>query len=157
MRTQRMAIFNFENFELDFKIWRQILIVMAKRGAFILFEGIDRCGKSTQSQRLVEHLNSIGHPAELLRFPGTLALRSTTHHYPTPPNTTQHHPTLPITTQHHSAPCDSVQCHPAPRSTTQHHAELRSTTQHHAAPRSTTQHHAASRSITQHHKVSTDA
>jgi len=42
---------------------------MAKRGAFILFEGIDRCGKSTQSQRLVEHLNSIGHTAELLRFP----------------------------------------------------------------------------------------
>lgn len=45
--------------------------LMAKRGAFILFEGIDRCGKSTQAQRLVEHLNTIGHKAELVRFPGT--------------------------------------------------------------------------------------
>lgn len=43
----------------------------AKRGAFILFEGLDRCGKTSQAQRLVEHLNSVGHTAELLRFPGS--------------------------------------------------------------------------------------
>eukprot|EP00741_Cyanophora_paradoxa_P020429 tig00021254_g19719.t1 len=34
------------------------------RGAFILFEGVDRCGKSTQSRMLAEKLN-----ATLLRFP----------------------------------------------------------------------------------------
>ncbi len=30
------------------------------RGAFVLFEGVDRCGKTTQSQRLVQHLKSKG-------------------------------------------------------------------------------------------------
>ena len=30
------------------------------RGAFILFEGVDRCGKSTQSARLVDGLNAAG-------------------------------------------------------------------------------------------------
>jgi Thymidylate kinase len=30
------------------------------RGAFILFEGVDRCGKSTQAKRLVEHLTARG-------------------------------------------------------------------------------------------------
>ena len=30
------------------------------RGAFILFEGVDRCGKSTQAKRLVEHLTACG-------------------------------------------------------------------------------------------------
>ena len=30
------------------------------RGAFIVFEGGDRCGKTTQSQNLVERLNSSG-------------------------------------------------------------------------------------------------
>jgi len=47
-----------------------------KRGAFILFEGIDRCGKTTQCQLLVDYLNkthSCGHAAssaaDLIRFP----------------------------------------------------------------------------------------
>lgn len=31
-----------------------------QRGAFILFEGVDRCGKTTQSRRLVEHLQAVG-------------------------------------------------------------------------------------------------
>ena len=31
-----------------------------QRGAFILFEGVDRCGKTTQSRRLVEHLQATG-------------------------------------------------------------------------------------------------
>lgn len=39
-----------------------------KRGAFILFEGIDRCGKSTQAARLTELLQGAGQ-AEFIRFP----------------------------------------------------------------------------------------
>ena len=30
------------------------------RGAFIVFEGVDRCGKSTQSRLLVDHLKGSG-------------------------------------------------------------------------------------------------
>ena len=30
------------------------------RGAFILFEGVDRCGKTTQASKLVESLNQSG-------------------------------------------------------------------------------------------------
>ena len=33
-------------------------ITASQRGAFILFEGGDRCGKTTQSQSLVEHLKA---------------------------------------------------------------------------------------------------
>ncbi|KAL4425852.1 hypothetical protein ABPG75_009868 [Micractinium tetrahymenae] len=39
------------------------------RGAFIVFEGADRAGKSTQCQMLVEHLQASGVNAELWRFP----------------------------------------------------------------------------------------
>jgi dTMP kinase len=38
------------------------------RGAFILLEGVDRCGKTTQAKKLVEYLSQSG-KAELLRFP----------------------------------------------------------------------------------------
>jgi len=41
----------------------------ARRGAFVLFEGADRCGKSTQAQRLVGALQSRGVVAELWRYP----------------------------------------------------------------------------------------
>lgn len=41
----------------------------APRGAFIVFEGADRAGKSTQCQMLVEHLAAAGVRAELWRFP----------------------------------------------------------------------------------------
>eukprot|EP00877_Chromochloris_zofingiensis_P009830 jgi/Chrzof1/50/Cz01g01200.t1 len=41
----------------------------AARGAFILFEGVDRCGKSTQSAKLVDALRKRGVPAELWKFP----------------------------------------------------------------------------------------
>jgi hypothetical protein len=39
------------------------------RGAFIVLEGTDRSGKSTQCARLVTALNASGVPAELWRFP----------------------------------------------------------------------------------------
>jgi dTMP kinase len=41
----------------------------ASRGAFVLFEGADRCGKSTQASRLVTRLNADGVRAELWRYP----------------------------------------------------------------------------------------
>eukprot|EP00612_Vaucheria_litorea_P008026 CAMPEP_0171474670 /NCGR_PEP_ID=MMETSP0946-20130122/2561_1 /TAXON_ID=109269 /ORGANISM="Vaucheria litorea, Strain CCMP2940" /LENGTH=221 /DNA_ID=CAMNT_0012004641 /DNA_START=11 /DNA_END=672 /DNA_ORIENTATION=- len=40
-----------------------------KRGMFILFEGIDRCGKTTQSSLLVDRLNECGKPTVALKFP----------------------------------------------------------------------------------------
>jgi|EP00945_MAST-04E_sp_MAST-4E-sp1_P007419 dTMP kinase len=40
-----------------------------KRGCFILFEGVDRCGKTTQCQRLVEFLKQDGRAVEFMRFP----------------------------------------------------------------------------------------
>lgn len=47
-------------------------VMAARRGALIALEGVDRAGKSTQGRRLVEALREDGHPADLLRFPGTL-------------------------------------------------------------------------------------
>ena len=41
-----------------------------KRGAFIVFEGVDRCGKTTQANMLVKALNEGGNPAVFMRFPG---------------------------------------------------------------------------------------
>ncbi|CAI2174268.1 12415_t:CDS:2 [Funneliformis geosporum] len=40
-----------------------------KRGAFILFEGCDRTGKSTQANKLFEYLQSTGHSVKLWKFP----------------------------------------------------------------------------------------
>ena len=42
----------------------------APRGLFIVLEGLDRCGKSTQVDRLVKHLDSNERPARLQKFPG---------------------------------------------------------------------------------------
>ncbi|KAJ2362451.1 Thymidylate kinase [Coemansia sp. RSA 2611] len=39
------------------------------RGLFILFEGCDRSGKTTQSTRLVQALNAAGVAAKLVKFP----------------------------------------------------------------------------------------
>ena len=58
-----------------FQIVRSIFIRMSeepmsfKRGAFIVFEGIDRCGKSTQTKLLHKFLNDNGHKCVLMRFP----------------------------------------------------------------------------------------
>ncbi|KAL1813345.1 hypothetical protein ACET3Z_023410 [Daucus carota] len=39
------------------------------RGALVVLEGLDRCGKTSQSSRLVKNLDELGYPAELFRFP----------------------------------------------------------------------------------------
>ena len=41
----------------------------ASRGAFILLEGVDRCGKTTQCGLLLKHLLSLSMAAVALRFP----------------------------------------------------------------------------------------
>lgn len=46
-------------------------VVPPRRGAFIVIEGIDRSGKTTQSTKLVEALNKAGIPAVYMRFPGS--------------------------------------------------------------------------------------
>ena len=42
---------------------------MLSRGLFVLFEGVDRCGKTTQARRLAEALSAGGERAALMRFP----------------------------------------------------------------------------------------
>lgn len=41
------------------------------RGAFILVEGLDRAGKTTQVKRLCDKLYAEGHNVKTIRFPGT--------------------------------------------------------------------------------------
>lgn len=43
--------------------------LMKRRGLFFLFEGIDRCGKTTQARLLFEHTKKISKSADLIRFP----------------------------------------------------------------------------------------
>ena len=40
-----------------------------KRGLFIVFEGIDRCGKSTQITELSDRLDKMGHANVMMHFP----------------------------------------------------------------------------------------
>jgi dTMP kinase len=40
------------------------------RGAFIVIEGLDRSGKTTQTELLTEHLTSTGISIERRKFPG---------------------------------------------------------------------------------------
>jgi hypothetical protein len=44
------------------------------RGAFILFEGCDKAGKSTQAKKLFEYLKNNGYSVELWKFPGIFNL-----------------------------------------------------------------------------------
>ena len=58
--------------ETSAEIQTNIMSAAAKslsRGAFILFEGVDRCGKTTQASKLVESLNQSGVTSELWRYP----------------------------------------------------------------------------------------
>ena len=57
-------------------IARTKMLTRAKpnRGALIVLEGCDRCGKSTQARLLNEALTRAGIPAETMRFPGELPL-----------------------------------------------------------------------------------
>ena len=56
-----------------------------KRGAFIVLEGCDRSGKSTQCSRLVSRLNENGIKAELARFPGFRVFHSNPFFFPPNP------------------------------------------------------------------------
>ncbi|XP_047443391.1 thymidylate kinase [Mugil cephalus] len=40
-----------------------------KRGALIVLEGVDKAGKTTQCNKLVQKLHHSGQPAEMMRFP----------------------------------------------------------------------------------------
>lgn len=44
------------------------------RGALIVFEGLDRSGKTTQTNKLHEYFQSVGHSSRIQRFPGVLSL-----------------------------------------------------------------------------------
>lgn len=44
-------------------------MMATKRGKLIVFEGLDRSGKSTQCSRLIEHLKQKGESVEHMRFP----------------------------------------------------------------------------------------
>lgn len=46
-----------------------------KRGALIVLEGVDKAGKTTQCNRLVQALQQSGRPAEMMRFPGKTWVR----------------------------------------------------------------------------------
>ncbi|AFJ20321.1 thymidylate kinase [Cyprinid herpesvirus 1] len=55
-----------------YKLWGLVLKHITskmKRGALVVLEGVDRAGKTTQCQKLVEALQGSGRPAELMRFP----------------------------------------------------------------------------------------
>lgn len=49
---------------------------VAKRGALIVFEGVDKVGKSTQCQLLVKALQSQNIKAEYIRFPNRTTIGS---------------------------------------------------------------------------------
>jgi len=49
------------------------------RGKLIVFEGLDRAGKSTQCERLVEQLSQNGHKVKHMRFPGVFNSRHHSH------------------------------------------------------------------------------
>jgi dTMP kinase len=44
--------------------------IQSQRGAFIVFEGCDRAGKSTQCKKLVQALRQKNIEAEYMSFPG---------------------------------------------------------------------------------------
>lgn len=47
------------------------------RGKLIVFEGLDRAGKTTQCMRLVETFKRRAEPVRLIRFPGETTVKYT--------------------------------------------------------------------------------
>jgi dTMP kinase len=45
------------------------------RGALIVFEGVDRSGKTTQCNLLQKNLNADGGDVQLLKFPGWIQVQ----------------------------------------------------------------------------------
>lgn len=43
---------------------------MSKRGVFVVIEGLDRSGKSTQAVNLIKRLDDAKVPSKLIKFPG---------------------------------------------------------------------------------------
>lgn len=58
-----------DEFEPEIRRGSSSTMSTASRGAFVLLEGGDRCGKTTQCARLVSHLMAKGVQAEMWRFP----------------------------------------------------------------------------------------
>ena len=50
---------------------------LKSRGALIVVEGLDRAGKTSQCQLLLEDLRKRGHQAKYIKFPGTPSLLPT--------------------------------------------------------------------------------
>lgn len=48
---------------------------MTPRGAFIVFEGLDRCGKTTQVEQLAQAMRREGKEVRSMKFPGELLER----------------------------------------------------------------------------------
>ncbi len=46
--------------------------VMKPRGALIVVEGLDRAGKTSQCQQLLETLTQRGHQVKYIKFPGNM-------------------------------------------------------------------------------------
>ena len=47
------------------------LMTNSGRGAFIVLEGLDRSGKTTQTTKLVQRVEKLGKSCKLIKFPGT--------------------------------------------------------------------------------------
>jgi thymidylate kinase len=52
---------------------------MSRRAPFIVIEGLDRSGKSTQAALLLARFEAAGLPAKLIKFPGTQSDLPNTH------------------------------------------------------------------------------
>lgn len=46
------------------------MTAISSRGSVILVEGLDRTGKSTQADLLIQEFHKAGKKAELIKFPG---------------------------------------------------------------------------------------
>jgi len=65
------AIFPLVLFKIDaLCVFRDSRQKIMQRGALIVFEGLDRVGKSTQCQLLEQKLLEAGHKTKAMKFPG---------------------------------------------------------------------------------------